>query len=184
VGIHLAQASRSDYKLSIAVKISSAIETLDVLGYSPGSFNAVMPAKMPDMASLPAAAKQAPATPLAIGARGTGPTQPSNADTRQRWRSLNNNQIYTFRLDGSHFYIMQSNGLVVADLAQSKNGKKFTGSSILSTCPGSGYMEIDSIAEDRVDGRLEQKPNVSNGVCGGLFGALRQTIAIAFIREP
>lgn len=171
VGIHTAETRKADYNLSVAVKIQAALDTLNALGYN--AMNALKAGNPPSGGNAP----------QQVGAGGAKPPQPQNAQVL--WRNLNNNQLYLIALDQGHIYIRQRNNAVVADLTQKtdKKGDRYVGNSSLSTCPGSGYMEIDSISDGRIDGRIEVKPQTANAHCGGVFGAMRQMQSIAFIRE-
>ncbi len=185
MGIHVKKAARGGYKLSVAVKIDAALETLEALGYSRSSFVGLTeavrrpnpnPTTNPNQATNPKPAAPAP--------QNTAPPKPV------LWRNLTNNQLYQIRVNAGHLYISQQDGKVVADLGfgKNKNGVElYSGNSSLSDCPGSGYMEITQVTASRIEGRIERKPTASNGVsttqCGGFFGKLRQLVHVAFIRE-
>ncbi len=191
IGIHDEETSRSDYKLSVAVKMQSAMETLDALGYATAPMNVLTQSRpgTPGLAPRPQntfAASAVPSQPA---------TQSGAAKTVQVWRNTTNNQLYVFRDDGAHMYITRKDGAVIGDLAltqDKKGGTKYVGTSSLSNCSGGGYTEIDVPSATRIDGRAEQKS--TNGQCMGannlpihwnLGGfSLRQMAPLAFIPEP
>ncbi len=184
LGIHVRQANRADYKLSVAIKIDAALETLNALGYTSSTFNGLAQARpaTPGAPGVPI-----PANPLVAAPSGNASPAPKEAPAKPvLWRDLNNNQLYQIRVDANHMYISQTNGAVVADLGYGKNKKGLTGffgNSSLSTCPGPGYMEILNVSETRMEGRVEQKPAAANVNCGGVFGMLRNLVPIAFVKE-
>ena len=161
IGIHDEETSRSDYKLSVAVKIESAIETLDALGYPTAPMNVLVQGR-PGTLSPPAQGLQMQNALVASGAPAGAPaaTQTGTAKPAQVWRNTINNQLYLFRSDGAHMYITRKDGAVIGDLALTQDKKgvtKYVGTSSLSNCPGGGYTEINDVSATRIDGRTEQK---------------------------
>ena len=173
VGIHTSESGRADYRLGVAVKIGSVIDALEALQLSRASLNDLVPARGGSLAAAN------------LASRGTS-TQ-SAVPKPPMWRNLNNNQLYSIRTEADRIYISQANGNVIADLvlkADRSGTKRFSGSSTLSACPGSGYLEISSVTDTRIEGRIEVKPTIPNAKCGGLFGVGRSLVPITFLSEP